>query len=190
MIVIPGLSLHKNWISPDEAQLLIEQIDGQLWMNPLKRKVQHYGYVYDYKRRNVDPDMFLGGLPEWLKPLAQRLYNEGFFPAVPDQCIVNEYFPGQGISSHVDCEPCFGDVIASLSLLSACVMEFSHIETGKRVALSLPPRSLLVMTGDARYLWKHGIPARKTDRVDGVILHRARRVSATFRRVIVRVPKP
>ena len=35
---------------------------------------------------------------------------------------VNEYLPGQGIAQHVDCVPCFGGTVASLSLLSPCTM--------------------------------------------------------------------
>lgn len=45
----------------------------------------------------------------------------------------------------------------------------------------LESRSLLVLKGDARYKWKHGIAARKSD--NGV--KRQRRISLTFRKVIL-----
>lgn len=35
------------------------------------------------------------------------------------------------------------------------VMDFRHPD-GQKVAVFLPRRSLLVMTGEARYLWSHG----------------------------------
>ena len=52
-------------------------------------------------------------------------------------------------------------------------------------AVYLPPRSLLIMAGAARYEWQHYIPHRKSDRVQGVIVPRShRRVSFTFRQVL------
>ena len=54
--------------------------------------------------------MFLGELPEWLDNIAGRLYRDKLFKIKPDQAIINEYNPGQGITSHIDCIPCFGDI--------------------------------------------------------------------------------
>lgn len=179
-----GLFLLENFVSPTAAAKLLAAVDAAPWRADLKRRVQHYGYIYDYRRRHVDAAMRLGPLPGWLAPLARRLHAEGHFPALPDQCIVNEYAPGQGIALHVDCEPCFGDVIASLSLGSACVMTFSQVDGDGKHALPLPPRSLLLMCGEARYGWQHGIPARQSDVIGGVRVARARRVSVTFRCVI------
>ena len=51
-------------------------------------------------------------------------------------------------------------------------------------AVYLPARSLLIMSGPARYEWQHYIPHRKSDRVCGISIPRAhRRVSLTFRQV-------
>lgn len=47
----------------------------------------------------------------------------------------------------------------------------------------LPRRSLLIMTGEARYHWRHAILHRKTDKIDGKLVKRHRRVSLTFRRI-------
>ena len=58
-------------------------------------------------------------------------------------------------------------------------------------AIYLPPRSLLVMAGPARYQWQHYIPHRKSDMVDGMRLPRApRRVSLTFRQVCFGSSRP
>lgn len=131
---ISGLTLIEDYITVEVERLLVAAIDAQPWQSPLKRRVQHYGYVYDYKRRHVDSTQHLGPLPPWLAELAHRLHADGTFPHVPDQCIVNEYEPGQGISAHVDCEPCFGDVIASLTLGSGCEMAFTAIDAPCRRA--------------------------------------------------------
>src|SRR6185295_19353893 len=97
--------------------------------------------------------------------------------------IVNEYEPGQGISRHVDCVPCFGDTIASLSLNSTCMMELEQPKTSRKGSIMLAPCSLLVLTGEARYDWMHSIPARKEDEHNFQKYPRQRRVSLTFRTV-------
>jgi len=146
--------------------------------------VQHYGWKYDYTARRVDESMRLGALPDWLMDYCQRLYADGHLPKIPDQVIINEYQPGQGIVPHVDCVPCFEETIASISLGSPCVMEFTHPATSEKVAHMLEPRSLLIFSGEARYQWKHGIAARKTDKYAGQVIQRGRRVSLTFRNII------
>lgn len=68
-----------------------------------------------------------------------------------DQLTVNEYQPGVGLSPHVDAHSAFTGPVASLTLGSACVMEFWTREA--KVPLLLPRRSLLVMAGESRYAW-------------------------------------
>ncbi len=181
---ITGLSCIPNVIDESTEAVLLETIDSQPWMDDLKRRVQHYGWRYDYKARNVTSALRIGELPDWLQSYTLRLQQAGYFPEIPDQVIINEYQPGQGISAHIDCVPCFADTIASLSLGSPCVMDFTHSETGEKSSLLLEPRSLLVLTGDARYVWQHAIAGRKTDRYQGQIISRTRRISLTFRKVI------
>lgn len=182
---IPGLTYIPDFVSKKEEQSLLANIDSSPWLNDLKRRVQHYGYKYDYKARAVNDDSYLGPLPEWAMPLSQRLSKEGIFPAVPDQVIVNEYQPGQGISAHIDCIPCFGDTIASLSLGSSCIMEFSNPRTREKVEMLLEERSLIVLSDKARYDWTHAIPGRKSDMINGQKIYRLRRASLTFRNVIL-----
>jgi alkylated DNA repair dioxygenase AlkB len=181
---IPGLRYQSGYISDREQSQLVADIEQQPWLADLKRRVQHYGYRYDYTRRSVDPAMYLGSLPAWLMPLAQRLRDDGLYTVVPDQVIVNEYTPGQGISAHIDCIPCFGDAIVSISLLSSCVMVFTRTEPVAQIAVPVEPCSLLVMQGEARYQWKHAIPARKVDTVAGVRITRGRRISLTLRTIL------
>ncbi|MBL8793546.1 MAG: alpha-ketoglutarate-dependent dioxygenase AlkB [Planctomycetia bacterium] len=180
---IPGLSYQTDYLGLEAEKHLLSIIDDQPWLDDLRRRVQHYGYRYDYKARQVAADMYLGPLPDWAAQLASRLHREGWFERVPDQLIVNEYQPGQGISKHVDCVPCFGPTVASLSLGSGCAMEFENKQAGLKVALPLAPRSLVVLQREARYHWTHVVPARKKDHVGGKTAIRGRRVSLTFRTV-------
>lgn len=178
-----GANYLPDFISRAEEEAVLRELDDGQWSAELKRRVQHFGWRYDYSARRVTPDMDLGPLPGWLAALAMRLLDGGLFPVEPDQVIANEYLPGQGISAHVDCVPCFGDIIASLSLGGACVMRFAHRASGAVVELPLLPRSLLILQGPARYEWTHAIPARKSDPTTGGRIPRTRRVSLTFRTV-------
>ncbi|MBW3598141.1 MAG: alpha-ketoglutarate-dependent dioxygenase AlkB [Planctomycetes bacterium] len=182
---VPGLKYIAGFVAePDEAALLAA-VDAEPWLSDLKRRVQHYGYRYDYKARKVDPSMFLGPLPAWARPLAARLVAGGHMATVPDQLIVNEYEPGQGITAHVDCIPCFGPVVCSVTLGSQCVMELSAAKGDEAESILLERRSLVVLAGESRFRWRHAIPSRKSDEIGGRVLPRSRRVSLTFRTVIV-----
>jgi len=44
---------------------------------------------------------------------------------------------------------------------------------------------LIVFSDEARYKWRHEIPARKTDKVNGLEKIRSWRVSLTFRNVLL-----
>lgn len=178
---IPGLRYLPDYIDEEHAKRLLETIDQQPWLNDLKRRVQHYGYKYDYKSRGLNADSYLGPLPDWLETQAAVLHAKGIFAKKPDQIIINEYHPGQGISPHIDVN-FFDDTIASLSLGSPCVMDFTKVD--QKVSLLLEPRSLLILSGEARYEWQHSIAARKSDAYQGMKIIRSRRVSLTFRNKI------
>ena len=183
----PGIVYLPDFISPAEEANLVRHLDAGNWSGELKRRVQHFGYRYYYKARRVTPESYLGPLPGWIAPLAQKLTSGEHFADTPDQVIANEYLPGQGISAHVDCEPCFGPVIASLCLLSPCEMVFRKLGGGAKESIILDPRSLLILSGEGRYDWTHEIPARKSDVIDGLRQLRSRRISLTFRTTIVGV---
>jgi alkylated DNA repair dioxygenase AlkB len=178
---IKGLVYVAALLSAEEQQRILAEIDAQPWQDDLKRRVQHYGYKYDYKARSVDPSMYVGPLPEFALDVARLLLAQGLLPELPDQLIVNEYQPGQGISAHVDCKPCFKNTIATVSLGSGCEMDLICVATGEVKTILLDKGSALVLSDEARYDWMHRIKARKSDQ--GV--PRGRRVSLTFRNVIL-----
>ena len=191
-VVIPGLTYETDFLDEEHEQRLVEWIDKQEWSSELARRVQHYGWRYDYKARGVDPSMRLGELPPPLAELAQRLYHRGLVPQLPDQAIVNEYEAGQGISSHVDAPKSFADGIATISLLESWEMNFhgprSKGKKGDKVPQLLERRSVAVMQGEARLKWKHEIVKRKSDpQVEEAggrrRRERNRRISLTFRKV-------
>ncbi|KAJ6798793.1 alkylated DNA repair protein alkB-like protein 8 isoform X1 [Iris pallida] len=120
------------------------------------------------------------------------LWREPLF----DQLILNTYKPYEGICAHVDLMR-FQDGIAIFSLESACVMHFTRSERGTdtaetqgkegssmRIPVFLNPGSLVLMSGEARYLWKHEINRKAGFQIwEGKEIDQERRTSITLRRL-------
>jgi alkylated DNA repair dioxygenase AlkB len=169
---IPGLTLTLDYITPEKE--LITFIDSKPWSNKLSRRTQHYGYEYNYRSTDVKKTQPLSGP---ILELGSKLISGNL------QCIVNEYIQNQGISPHVDSFN-FGPVIYSLTLGSPCNMELTKGRQKK--VLLLRPRSLLKLSGEARYQWKHSIPKSATYTKGRLIVSKLpsyRRVSVTYRTV-------
>ncbi len=186
---VPGLIYVPDFLSETQERQIVAAIDDGPWRTDLKRRVQHYGWRYDYKAREIDMSMRLGPLPAWAMLLAKRLNSEGYLPHLPDQVIVNEYVGKQGISRHTDCTPCFDDGIAMLSLLESWEMIFRDSRRGSTIKVNkvLEQRSVTIMAGEVRYHWTHEIPSRLTEPGG---LQRHRRISVTFRKVNDRAVVP
>ncbi|XP_059959952.1 alkylated DNA repair protein alkB homolog 8 isoform X1 [Mesoplodon densirostris] len=176
----PGLMVIEDIISSEDEKMLLESVnwtedtDNQNFQKSLKhRRVKHFGYEFHYENNHVDKDKPLpGGLPDICGSILEKWLKEGFIKHKPDQLTVNQYEPGHGIPAHVDTHSAFEDEILSLSLGSEIVMDFKHPD-GVTVPVMLPCRSLLVMTGESRYLWTHGITPRKFDTVQASRSHKS-----------------
>ncbi|XP_074264522.1 alkylated DNA repair protein ALKBH8 homolog [Silene latifolia] len=206
---IPGLYLFHDFITPNEEKELLAAVDSRPWISLAKRRVQHYGYEFCYQTRNVDTQRYLGVLPSFVSPVLERVWTSSLEDATAinlDQLTVNEYPPGVGLSPHIDTHSAFEDKIFSLSLAGPCIMEFRRYQDGcwqsdsaskvmhgeslensanfVKKAVYLPPRSMLLLSGEARYAWHHYIPHHKVDNVkDNLIRRASRRVSFTLRKV-------
>lgn len=184
----PGLIFLEEFIDEELEQKLISTLK---WTsNDLKhRQVQHFGYEFLYGINNVDPECPLDDkIPKECDDLWKKLHNlcPQFKSFIPDQLTVNCYEPGHGIPMHCDTHSCFVDPIISLSLNASIVMEFKNTN-GNHRSLLLPRRSLLIMSGESRYGWSHGIVPKMSDIVRSkcgflTIQRRELRYSFTFRK--------
>lgn len=172
--MISGLTYIENAIDLADEATLIGYINDQAWSNALKRRVQHYGYKYNYVTKTALE--LASPIPEMFKRLAMQLNLDS-----PDQVIVNEYLPGQGIAPHIDSK-IFDKQIATLSLSADIQMDFRHDK--KEIAMYLKRRSLVILEGDARYVYTHGIAPRKSDSINGMRTLRNTRISITFRKIM------
>jgi len=169
-----GLRYHPDFISPEEEAELIARIRA-LPLTPFQfgqyegnRRVAWFGWRYDYSNRQLER---ADEIPKWVAPYVARVESfSGVLPGAVQQILFTEYDQGVGIGWHRD-KPHF-DEIFGLSLASACKFRFRHkmAEGWQRFTLAAQPRSLYMLSGEARQVWEHSIPA-----VD------AARYSVTFR---------
>ncbi|MFT4075797.1 MAG: alpha-ketoglutarate-dependent dioxygenase AlkB [Asticcacaulis sp.] len=180
--LLSGLSYRDDYITRAEEAGLIAAIDRQPWSMELLRRRQWYGWAPDDTAYGAPEEYRPQPMPDWLRWLAERLYADGLFAGVPTRALVNEYHPGQGIGAHKDRDTERIRTVAIISLGSPIMMDFTRLGHAARTQY-LYPRSLLVMQGEAREKWMHGITGRKTDKIGGLVQPRQRRLSVTFRYV-------
>lgn len=164
-IALPdGFVYRPNFITVAEEQELLRVFET-LEFKPFeyltytaKRRVVVYGWDYDFtshKTSEIDP------IPVFLHPL--RLKTAEFLNIDAEslvEAVINEYPPGAPIGWHRDV-PQF-EIVAGISLLSTCRMRLRPYKAeGKPLAIALEPRSLYILSCDARWKWQHSIPAVK-----------------------------
>lgn len=121
-----------------------------------RRRTAHFGWVYGYESWQISAGP---AVPPFLEPLRARAAGlVGSEAETLEEVLVTEYPPGAGIGWHRDA-PMFGDVVG-VSLLGACRFRFERRDGARRETASamLAPRSAYVLSGAARWSWRHSIP--------------------------------
>lgn len=164
-----GMRLQEEFLSRAEESSLVALI-AALPLAPMKyqqytalRRVLSYGGQYDFSARRLDE---AEPLPRWLDGLREKAGAwAGVHPAQFTQALVAEYQPGTPLGWHRDV-PDFEDIVG-ISLLNDAVMRLRSYppEPGKRadvMKLTLPPRSIYLLRGAARWHWQHSVaPTRQ-----------------------------
>jgi alkylated DNA repair dioxygenase AlkB len=179
---MPGLILYSDFITHETEEAMIKEIDSQTWVVDYDRRLQYYGYRNELEKPyGLIP--FPVAMPPLIQQFSEELVQKEIIKLQPDQVIVNEYASGEGIRPHKD-RNYFENQICGVNLGSGAMMRFIKITGGDIIDVYMPPRTVYVMQDDARYRWNHSIPPRKKDIVNGELLHRQRRLSITYRKVI------
>ena len=121
------------------------------------RQVVSFGYRFDYDRGAV---VEASPFPSFLVSLRNKVAAIFDRPAEDfHQVLINEYRPGAGIGWHRD-KAQFDEVVG-VSLLAPCVLRFRRgaAETWDGVSLAVEPCSAYLLSGAARTVWEHSIPA-------------------------------
>ncbi len=163
-----GLRYEPNFIGGLEEAALIERIRAlplapfQFGAYEGKRKVAYFGARYDFSHRRLEGSE---PIPSWMAPLALRVQRFSHLPVGSiAQALVTEYEPGAGIGWHRDKKDF--DQVFGVSLSSPCNFRFRRKANGKwdRFTLDAQPRSLYVLTDQARHVWEHSIAPVQTPR--------------------------
>lgn len=192
-----------TWYKLPETQAQLQPVSD----SAKGRKVVHYGYQYIYTpRHRISQKPKVTPIPDVLIPLKEHAeqYVKTVFADLRtvgsedsscsasdpscdisfEQCIVNRYLPGEGISSHIDNVNEFGPVIACYTFLAGREMEFHDCDKSQnKCVLYTKPNTMYIMCGDVRYKWTHQMRGRKNDVVHGLKIPRAECFSVTFRQI-------
>ncbi|XP_055813399.1 uncharacterized protein LOC129882921 [Solanum dulcamara] len=198
---IDGLWLCKDFLSPDQQSKLLSSIQQEGWFaesssNQAMRFGDLPGWAVELSS-SIHEVILFGNCAAELENSEKGkevcifprdlLWREPLF----DQLIVNMYQPGEGICPHVDLMR-FEDGIAIVSLESSCVMHFSRVENGTcraqdplhKLPVLLTPGCLILMWGEARYLWKHEINRKPGFQIwKGQEIDQKKRISVTLRKL-------
>jgi alkylated DNA repair dioxygenase AlkB len=168
-----GFHHRDDFISIDDEAALVEAIGRVTFSNfemrgvVARRRVAFFGRSYDNAGVTSPP------LPEFLLPLRDRIAAwAGVDGGAFAMALINEYCPGAPIGWHRDA-PQY-DIVAGVSLLSACRMKFRPYVSPPDLAsppgrrrmatheIELERRSAYLMTGESRSNYEHHIPAVTT----------------------------
>ena len=168
-----GLLYVPELITRDEERTIIDWLaTSSSWKEVrfrgqvARRRVLSFGSRYVTQGRRVEP---APPLPPELCGIRDRMVSAasgslgpalalaGRSPADFALCSVLRYATGAGIGWHTD-NAIFGPTVLALSLGSAARLQLRRGDGERSTAtfeLALAPRSLFVLAGEARTLWKH-----------------------------------
>lgn len=160
---IKGLYYIPNYLTDEEHSRILRYLkSSHLWKhvgNKNSRKVIQFGYSYSYDRTGIKK---IQDVPKYLSELVDKdrinkyLVDDVFFKQNNmEQLIINKYTHGQGIFDHIDHIKYFGSVIICITIGSGVIINFKNDNIKKKIYVE--PKSLYIMSGESRYIWKHGI---------------------------------
>jgi alkylated DNA repair dioxygenase AlkB len=177
-----GARFVHEFIAPEQEDALVALIDAlplaeaRYKQYTARRRVLAFGGKFDYDSNELRP---APPIPPELLPLrAQIAQWLGAPPECFSQMLLAQYRPGTPLGWHRDV-PDFESIVG-LSLGGQARMKFRpYPPPGGRAGvldLVLPPRSIYVLEGPARWQWQHGVAA--TTELRYSITLRTRRGSA------------
>jgi hypothetical protein len=96
------------------------------------------------------------GFPDAILDVVHIAQNLIEYPMIPDYCLCLSYPVGSQFSAHFDSRYRWGIYIVGVNLGAPCVLSMSS--PGKDTKkITLPRRSIYMLSGDARYVYKHAI---------------------------------
>lgn len=162
----PGLTYEAAFLSVDEEAMLVDAV-RQLPLAPAdyrgftaRRRIASFGASYDFSARRLRP---APAMPTFLWPLRDAVAARLGVPVERVvHALITEYAVGTPLGWHRD-TPEF-DEVAGVSLVGDCEMRWRRFPPQPRAAtlgLRVAPRSLYLITGEARWGWQHSVAATR-----------------------------
>ena len=158
---IPGLHYVDGFISEREHADIVRFVNRNEWQKRGRCLVQHYAHSLHGDALHRETQRPFDALPRCVEALLERVVREEGLGVAKDMCFdqltVDNYPSCGGLASHVESARCFGECVCVVSLLHEAVVCFERVGGGDKKQVLLRPRSLMVLSGEARYGWRHGI---------------------------------
>lgn len=146
---IPGAFLRENFITVKEERSLIKMFDNSEWL---------LNSMYRYQE-------FKDELPEWANVVINRLLSWEIIDFTPNNMVIRDFAPGQGISPICEDDTLYSDGIIIILLGCSVPMLFEACENKRaKKEIYVPKCSVLSLFDKARYQWRHGLSPRKADK--------------------------
>jgi alkylated DNA repair protein alkB family protein 7 len=173
-----NLTVYNNYVTIEDEKSLLNEVEP--YLKKLKYEFAHWdNMIHGY--REIE---FLKWNEENLK-IISKVREKAFPPHIRQLGLVHvlDLAEDGWIKPHVDSVKFCGDIIATISLLSDCVMRLTYVGHEKDYwdDIFIPRRSLYIMKGVARYKYNHEILSNKDSVFNGKIVNKARRISIICR---------
>jgi len=162
-----GMHCAAEFLQPEEEAALLERIralplqNAEYLQYTARRRVVSYGGKYDFAHHQLQQ---APPIPDWLQPLKVRAARwAGLDPDAIAQGLVAEYSPGTPLGWHRDVPDYEG--IVGISLAGEGVMRLRRYPPVKparaELKITLSPRSIYTLQGEARWKWQHAVSPTK-----------------------------
>lgn len=171
---VPGLTHLRSYLSDEEHDRLQQLAAAQKPSRPAYMCGSAYEHVCLTCPKIPSLEMYV-----LLRSVCDRMQRDALLPHMPGTLTINWYEPHEGLRPHIDNPEVIAELVVSISLGSACVMDFvcARDESLRRAVL-LEPGDVVIQTGEVRYEWTHGIRPEATHVVPGGrVIERGARVS-------------
>lgn len=157
-----GFRYQPDLLSSSDETALVAQLRGlelrefEFHGYTGKRRVKSFGWKYDFSTRQFQQTQ---AIPAFLLDVRARAAAfAGVASEALEHVLVTEYGAGAAIGWHRD-KDVFDEIIG-ISLLAPCTFRLRRTvgERWERVNLAVEPRSVYLLSGEARSVWEHSIP--------------------------------
>ncbi|CAG9536338.1 unnamed protein product [Cercopithifilaria johnstoni] len=161
-LVVPGLNVVTDFLTEIEEMDLVDVIDKTDWApSQSGRRKQDYGPRVNFKHKKIKTDRFFG-MPGYIDIILNRMNSissDLFGSYQPFELCNLEYSDDRwsAIEMHYDDTWIWGERLICVNLLSESVLTYSSDEKQLMIYVPLPRRTMVCMSDEIRYSWRHAV---------------------------------